>query len=51
MTRKKERTNRLKINKGQLAIKIMATILSALMLLSVCGTLIYYFIYYIGNAK
>lgn len=42
----KEKTNKLKINKGQLAVKIMASILAILMILSVCATVIYYFYSY-----
>lgn len=44
---KKEKTNKLKINKGQLAVKIMAGILAILMLLSVFATCIYYFYSYV----
>lgn len=43
MAKNKEKTNKLKINKGQLAVKIMASILAVLMILSVCATCIYYF--------
>lgn len=49
MAKIKGKTNKLKINKGELAIKIMAGVLSLLMLLSVCGTLIYYCVYYFGS--
>lgn len=38
----KEKTNKLRINKGQLAVKIMASILAILMILSVCTTCVYY---------
>lgn len=47
MQNKKQKTNKFKINKGELAIKIMASILVILMLLSVCATGIYYFYSYI----
>ena len=43
----KEKTNKFKINKGQLAVKIMAIILAILMILSVCATCIYYIYSYI----
>ena len=33
-----------KMNKGELAVKIMAFILAILMVLSVCATLIYYIV-------
>lgn len=46
MKAKKEKTNKLKINKGQLAVKIMASVLAILMVLSVCATCIYYFYSY-----
>lgn len=42
MTKNKEKNNKFKLNKGQLAVKIMASILAILMILSVCTTLIYY---------
>ena len=42
MAKNKEKTNKLKINKGQLAVKIMASILAIMMVLSVCATFIYY---------
>lgn len=42
MKKNKEKANKFKINKGQLAVKIMAGILAILMILSVCATLIYY---------
>lgn len=48
MVKNKEKTSKFKINKGELAIKIMASILAILMLLSVCATLIYYFAYYLA---
>lgn len=47
MKENKEKTNKLKINKGQLAVKIMASILAILMLLSVCATCVYYFYSYL----
>lgn len=47
MKNKKEKSNKFKINKGQLAVKIMASILAFLMILSVCATCIYYFYSYI----
>ena len=42
MAKNKEKTNKLKINKGQLAVKIMASILAIMMVLSVCATFVYY---------
>ena len=42
MAKNKEKTNKLKINKGQLAVRIMASILAIMMVLSVCATFIYY---------
>ena len=42
MAKNKEKTNKFKINKGQLAVKIMASILEIMMVLSVCATFIYY---------
>lgn len=42
MKKNREKTSKLKINKGQLAVKIMAGILAILMILSVCATCIYY---------
>ena len=45
---KKDKTKRLKINKGQLAIKIMAAFLAILMILSICATVIYYFYTYMS---
>jgi len=47
MAKNKEKTNKFKINKGQLAVKIMASILAIMMVLSVCAT----FIYYIYSAR
>jgi hypothetical protein len=38
----KEKTNKLKINKGQLPVRIMAGLLAIMMLLSVCATCVYY---------
>ena len=46
MKEKKEKTNKFKINKGQLAVKIMAGILA--LILSVCATFIYYMYLYIA---
>ena len=40
--KKKEKNNKFKINKGELAVKIMAGILALLMILSVCGSVVYY---------
>ena len=45
MAKNKEKTNKFKINKGQLAVKIMASILAIMMVLSVCATFIYIQIY------
>ena len=42
MAKNKEKTNKFKINKGQLAVKIMASILAIMMVLSVCATFVYY---------
>ena len=42
MAKNKEKTNKFTINKGQLAVKIMASILAIMMVLSVCATFIYY---------
>lgn len=42
MKENKEKNNKIKINKGQLAGKIMAGLLAVMMLLSVCATCIYY---------
>lgn len=39
---KKEKSNKIRRNKGEIATKIMAGFLAGLMLLSVCGTGIYY---------
>lgn len=39
---KKIKNSKVKFNKGELAVKIMAAFLAIVMLLSVCGTLIYY---------
>lgn len=44
MKENKEKRNKLKINKGQLAVKIMAGLLAMLMLISACATCVYYFI-------
>lgn len=44
---KLKKENKLKINKGQLAFKIMAGILAILMIFSVCATCIFYFYSYI----
>ena len=49
MGKNKEKTNKFKINKGQLAVKIMARILAILMILSVCATLIFYMYSYIAG--
>lgn len=38
-----------KISKGKLATRIVAAILVGLMILSVCGTLIYYLIYMLSS--
>lgn len=46
MKENKTKTNKLKINKGQLAVKIMASILAILMILSVCASCVYYFYSY-----
>lgn len=43
---KKNKENKFKIKKGEIAIKIVASILAILMLLSVCTTGIYYFYTY-----
>ena len=48
MKEKKDNTNKFKINKGQLAVKIMAGILALMMILSVCATFIYYMYLYIA---
>ena len=40
--KEKVKKSKVKINKGELAVKIMAAFLAITMLLSVCGTLIYY---------
>ena len=42
MGKKKKKIS--KMNKGELAVKVMAFILAILMVLSVCATLIYFFI-------
>ena len=42
MKENKEKTKKLKMSKGQLAIKIMAAFLALLMILSVCATGVYY---------
>ena len=42
MSKNKQNQNKFKINKGQLAVKIMASILAIMMILSVCATFIYY---------
>ncbi len=47
MKGKNEKTNKIKMNKGQLAVKIMAGILAIMMLLSVCATCVYYFYSYL----
>lgn len=47
MKKNKEKTNKLKINKGQFAVKIMASILAILMILSVSATCVYYFYSYL----
>lgn len=44
--KEKVKKSKVKINKGEFAVKIMAAFLAILMLLSVCGTLIYYAITY-----
>ncbi len=44
--KEKRKENKFKINKGQLAVKIMAGILAILMILSVCATCVYYFYSY-----
>ena len=46
MKENKIKTNKLKINKGQLAVKIMAGLLAILMILSVSATCVYYFYSY-----
>lgn len=42
MEKNKEKVNKLKIDKGQLAVRIMAGILAILMLLSVFASCIYF---------
>ncbi len=42
MKENQEKTKKIKISKGELAIKIMAAVLALLMILSVCATGIYY---------
>ena len=42
MKENKEKTKKFKMSKGQFAIKIIATILALLMILSVCATGVYY---------
>ena len=42
MEKNKEKINKLKIDKGQLAVRIMAGILAILMLLSVFASCIYF---------
>ncbi len=49
MKTKKEEANKLKINKGQLAVRIMSGILVILMLVSVFGTCAYYLISYFSD--
>ena len=51
MQNNKVKANKFKINKGELAIKIMASVLAILMILSVCATGIYYFYSYITTKK
>lgn len=41
-----KKLNKSKINKGQIAVKIIAGILALLMVLSVCASLIFYFYSY-----
>lgn len=41
-TNKNVEEKKVKINKGQLGVRIMAAFLAFLMLLSICGTVIYY---------
>ncbi len=43
MKEKTQTSNKIKINKSQLMVKIMAGVLAALMLVSACATCIYYF--------
>lgn len=43
MKKNKEKNNKFKLSKGELAIKIIAMILAVLMILSVGVTCIYYF--------
>lgn len=43
MKKNKEKNNKFKLSKGELAIKIIAMILALLMILSVGVTCIYYF--------
>ncbi len=40
--KKNIKKNKIKFNKGKFAVKIMAAFLAFVMILSVCGTLIYY---------
>lgn len=48
MKNNKKKANKLKINKGQLAVKIMAGILALMMVLSVFGTLAFYIFSYMA---
>lgn len=42
MKKNEIKTKKIKANRGQFAVRIIASILAFLMLLSVCGTLVYY---------
>ena len=45
----KEKTNKLKVNKGQLAVKIVCGVLAALMIFSAFATVGYYIFSNIGK--
>ena len=46
MKANKEKSKKIRMSKGQLAVKIMAAFLAILMVLSVCATCVYYFYTY-----
>ena len=48
MKKNKEKTNKIKISKGEVAVKIMGIVLAILMVISVCAPCVYYAIEYFG---
>ena len=49
MKKNKEKTNKLKMSKGEVAVRIMGVFLAILMVISVCAPCIYYAMEFLGQ--